>query len=161
MWIGRPDNAAIPGISGYATAAPVLFEAFAKSGVAGTSLPPAPRGAVRITQAELPISQRRFSMQPNGLISASGREKPPQIVYPPEGAHVELGAAPDGSALPLILKLQAGRAPFRWLANGKPLAEPTRRRTSDWMPEGSGYSTLTVIDAVGRAASVGIFIRSP
>jgi len=29
------------------------------------------------------------------------------------------------------------------------------------MPEGSGYSTLTVIDAAGRAASVGIFIRSP
>lgn len=161
VWIGRPDNAAIPGISGYATAAPVLFEAFAKSGIAGTPLPPAPRGAARIAQAELPVSQRRFSMQANGLISASAREKPPQIVYPPEGAHVELGIAPDGTALPLILKLQAGRAPFRWLANGKPLAEPTRRRTSDWVPEGSGYSTLTVIDAAGRAASVGIFIRSP
>ncbi len=161
VWIGRPDNAAIPGISGYATAAPVLFEAFAKSGIAGTALPPAPRGAARIAQAELPISQRRFSMQANGLISASARENPPQIVYPPEGAQVELGTAPDGSALPLILKLQAGRAPFRWLANGKPLAEPTRKRISDWMPEGSGYSTLTVIDAAGRAASVGIFIRYP
>ncbi|MBW8285451.1 MAG: penicillin-binding protein 1C [Rhizobium sp.] len=161
VWIGRPDNAAIPGISGYATAAPVLFEAFAKSGIAGTPLPAAPRGAARIAQAELPVSQRRFSMQANGLISASAREKPPQIVYPPEGAHVELGTTPDGSALPLILKLQAGRAPFRWLANGKPLAEPTRRRISDWTPEGSGYSTLTVIDAAGRAASVGIFIRHP
>ncbi|GEO86931.1 MULTISPECIES: penicillin-binding protein 1C [Alphaproteobacteria] len=161
VWIGRPDNAAIPGIAGYATAAPVLFEAFAKSGIAGTPLPPAPRGAARIAQAELPVSQRRFSMQPNGLLSTSTREKPPQIVYPPEGAQVELGSAPDGSILPLVLKLQAGRAPFRWLANGKPLAELTRRRTSNWMPEGSGYSTLTVIDAAGRAASVGIFIRSP
>jgi penicillin-binding protein 1C len=161
VWIGRPDNAAIPGISGYATAAPVLFEAFAKSGLAGNALPPAPHGAARIALAELPVSQRRFSMQPNGLLATGAREKPPQIVYPPEGAQVELGTAPDGTPLPLILKIQSGRAPFRWLADGKPIADPTRRRTSDWLPDGSGYSTLTVIDAVGRAASVGIFVRTP
>lgn len=161
VWIGRPDNAAIPGISGYATAAPVLFEAFAKSGLSGSALPPAPHGAARIALAELPVSQRRFSLQPNGLLTTGAREKPPQIVYPPEGAQVELGTAHDGTPLPLVLKIQAGRAPFRWLADGKPIADPTRRRTSDWLPEGSGYSTLTVIDAVGRAASVGIFVRTP
>lgn len=161
VWIGRPDNAAIPGISGYATAAPVLFEAFAKSGLSGNALPPAPHGAARIALAELPVSQRRFSLQPNGLLTTGAREKPPQIVYPPEGAQVELGTAHDGTPLPLVLKIQAGRAPFRWLADGKPIADPTRRRTSDWLPEGSGYSTLTVIDAVGRAASVGIFVRTP
>ncbi|MDH4412571.1 MAG: penicillin-binding protein 1C, partial [Rhizobium sp.] len=33
VWIGRPDNAAVPGIAGYKTAAPVLFSAFAKSGL--------------------------------------------------------------------------------------------------------------------------------
>ncbi|NKN38253.1 penicillin-binding protein 1C [Agrobacterium sp. a22-2] len=159
VWVGRPDNAAIPGLTGYATAAPILFEAFSRSGVAGTPLPPAPPGASRIALAELPISQRRFSIDPNGLLSASTREKPPQIVYPPEGAHVELGLSPDGSPLPLVLKLQAGRAPFRWLANGKPLEGSTRTRTSQWTPEGAGYSTLTVIDAVGRAASVGIFVQ--
>lgn len=161
VWIGRPDNAAIPGISGYATAAPVLFEAFAKSGLSGNTLPPAPHGAARIALAELPVSQRRFSLQPNGLLTTGAREKPPQIVYPPEGAQVELGTAHDGTPLPLVLKIQAGRAPFRWLADGKPIADPTRRRTSDWLPDGSGYSTLTVIDAVGRAASVGIFVRTP
>ncbi|MHA7972008.1 penicillin-binding protein 1C [Rhizobium sp. CAU 1783] len=161
VWIGRPDNAAIPGISGYATAAPVLFEAFAKSGLSGNALPPAPHGAARIALAELPVSQRRFSLQPNGLLTTGAREKPPQIVYPPEGAQVELGTAHDGTPLPLVLKIQAGRAPFRWLADGKPIADPTRRRTSDWLPDGSGYSTLTVIDAVGRAASVGIFVRTP
>lgn len=161
VWIGRPDNAAVPGISGYATAAPVLFEAFAKSGLSGNALPPAPHGAARIALAELPVSQRRFSLQPNGLLTTGAREKPPQIVYPPEGAQVELGTAHDGTPLPLVLKIQAGRAPFRWLADGKPIADPTRRRTSDWLPDGSGYSTLTVIDAVGRAASVGIFVRIP
>ncbi len=160
VWIGRPDNAAVPGISGYATAAPLLFEAFSKSGLSGTALPSAPRGANRIAQSELPISQRRFSLDPSGLLSASTREKPPQIVYPPEGAQIELGIGPDGAPLPLALKLQSGRAPFRWLANGKPLSEPTRRRTTEWRPEGVGYSTLTVIDAAGRAATVGFFVRS-
>ncbi|CDZ29738.1 penicillin-binding protein 1C [Neorhizobium galegae] len=158
VWVGRPDNGAVPGIAGYQTAAPILFEAFSKSGVPITPLPSAPSGAVRIAQPELPISQRRFSMTANGLISASTREPAPQIVYPPEGARVDLGAQ-SGDISPLVLKLQGGRAPFRWLANGKPLSELSRRRTSEWKPDGAGYSTLTVIDAAGRAASVRVFVE--
>ncbi|CDN56091.1 Penicillin-binding protein 1C [Neorhizobium galegae bv. officinalis bv. officinalis str. HAMBI 1141] len=158
VWVGRPDNGAVPGIAGYQTAAPILFEAFSKSGVPITPLPSAPSGAVRIAQAELPISQRRFSMTANGLFSASTREPAPQIVYPPEGARVDLGAQ-SGDISPLVLKLQGGRAPFRWLANGKPLSELSRRRTSEWTPDGAGYSTLTVIDAAGRAASVRVFVE--
>ena len=50
-------------------------------------------------------------------------------------------------ATPLVLKLQGGRAPFRWLANGKPLPDVARGRTATWQPDGAGYSTLTVIDA--------------
>ncbi|MFA7416417.1 MAG: penicillin-binding protein 1C [Rhizobium sp.] len=159
VWVGRPDNAAIPGLTGYSTAAPILFQALSKSGVVRTPLPPAPSGATRISHTDLPPSQRRFSIESNGLLSVSLREKAPRIIYPPEGAHVELGTGPDGKALPLILKLQAGRAPFRWLANGKPLAETSRKRTSEWIPGGVGYSTLTVIDAAGRAATVGVFVH--
>ncbi|WFR97149.1 penicillin-binding protein 1C [Rhizobium tumorigenes] len=159
VWVGRPDNGAVPGLTGYASAAPILFQAFAKSGVGITPLPPAPIGAVRIAQAQLPISQRRFSMDASGLMAATTREPAPQIVYPPEGAHVELGETGDGRLMPLVLKLQGGRAPFRWLANGKPLATIARNRTSQWTPDGDGYSTLTVIDAAGRAATVGVFLQ--
>jgi penicillin-binding protein 1C len=158
VWVGRPDNGAVPGISGFQTAAPILFEAFQKSGIGITALPPAPSGAVHITQTELPISQRRFSMTASGLISASTREPAPQIVYPPEGARVDLGAR-SGEISPLVLKLQGGRAPFRWLANGRPLTDLSRRRTSEWTPDGAGYSTLTVIDSAGRAASVRVFVE--
>ena len=158
VWVGRPDNGAVPGIAGYQTAAPILFEAFSKSGVPIAPLPSAPAGVVRLAQADLPISQRRFSMTAAGLISASTREPPPQIVYPPEGARVDLGAR-SGQISPLALKLQGGRAPFRWLANGRPLTDLSRRRTNQWMPEGAGFSTLTVIDAVGRAASVRVFVE--
>lgn len=157
VWVGRPDNSAVPGLTGYGTAAPILFEALAKSGIATTPLPRPPLGAVRIAQTELPISQRRFAINASGLLATSNREAAPQIVYPPEGAHVDLGAK-EGDLSPLMLKLQGGRAPFRWLANGKPLPNLSRRRTQSWMPDGGGYSKLTVIDSTGRAASVGVFI---
>ena len=117
-------------------------------------------GANRIAASELPQSLRRFSVDPNGLISFSARERPPQIVYPLEGSVLELGKGPDGEALPVVMKMQAGRAPFRWLVDGKPMSDSTRRRTGEWHPEGSGQSTLTVIDAEGRAASVNVFIRN-
>lgn len=158
VWVGRPDNGAVPGITGFASAAPILFEGFAKSGIAITPLARAPAGAARIAQAELPISQRRFSMTPSGLLASSTREPAPQIIYPPEGARVDLGAKQGGHINPLILKLQGGRAPFRWLANGKPLPDMSRRRVNQWTPDGGGYSTLTVVDSMGRAATVRVFI---
>lgn len=160
VWIGRPDNAAVPGISGYQTAAPILFEAFAKSGLAGTPLPRAPTGANRMAASDLPQSLRRFSVNTNGLIAISARERPPEVVYPLEGSVLERGKGPDGEALPVVMKMQAGRAPFRWLVDGKPMRDSTRRRTGEWHPEGIGQSTLTVIDAEGRAASVNVFVRN-
>ncbi|ACB94256.1 penicillin-binding protein 1C [Beijerinckia indica] len=156
VWVGRPDNGAVPGLTGYGTAAPILFEAFTRSGVAATPLPPAPVGVGRLALTNLPISQRRFASTADGLPSLFVAEPPPQIVYPPEGAHVDLGAEPDG--MPLVLKLQGGLAPFRWLANGKPLPELSRGRTSQWVPDGDGFSILMVIDAVGRTASVSLYI---
>ncbi|MEI4481658.1 MULTISPECIES: penicillin-binding protein 1C [unclassified Phyllobacterium] len=158
VWVGRPDSGAVPGITGFASAAPILFEGFAKSGIAITPLARAPAGAARVAQAELPISQRRFSMTPSGLLASSTREPAPQIIYPPEGARVDLGAKQGGHINPLILKLQGGRAPFRWLANGKPLPDMSRRRVNQWTPDGGGYSTLTVVDSMGRAATVRVFI---
>lgn len=159
VWVGRADNGAVPGLTGYGAAAPILFEAFSRSGIAITALPRAPAGALRIAQSELPASMRRFSTTANGLVTVVAREPAPQIIYPPEGAHVELGATTGADISPLVLKLQGGRAPFRWLANGKVLPDAARRRTTQWMPEGAGFSTLTVIDAAGRAASVRVFIE--
>lgn len=157
VWTGRADGQPVPGIAGYVTAAPILFEAFERSGIAAVPMPKAPPGALRQPADQLPVTLRRFDTD-GGLVVTASTEPPPTILFPPDGAHL---ARDDVSqeALPVALKLQGGRAPFRWLANGKAVAPPDRRRESAWQPDTTGYSTLTVIDAAGRAASVKIFVE--
>lgn len=160
VWVGRPDSGALPGISGYETAAPVLFEAFVRSGLPAVPLRRPPAGAFRPQVSDLPVTLERFASARGDLAPVSGptNDPAPRIVFPPNGARVELGIS-GTSATPLVLKLQGGRAPFRWLANGKPLAAVERRREATWRPDGAGYSTLTVIDAAGRAASIEVFVE--
>ena len=159
VWVGRPDGAPVPGISGITAAAPVLFEGFARSGVGIEALPSAPAGAVRIDQTSLPVSLRRFTGGSELLPPVAGTEQAPAIVYPPDGARIELGIASGGDAQPLVLKLQGGRAPFRLLANGIPVGGIIRSRTAHWQAGGAGFSRLSVIDAAGRAATVNVYLE--
>jgi penicillin-binding protein 1C len=156
VWVGRPDGAAVPGLSGYETAAPILFDAFARSGVAMMPRPPAPPGAVRLSRERLPVTLRKFKAAFERQTAAL--EAAPRIIFPPNGARIALDGA-GAEMSPLVLKLQGGRAPFRWLANGRPLPDLSRKRTNSWLPEGGGFSRLTVIDAAGRAASVEVFLE--
>jgi penicillin-binding protein 1C len=155
VWVGRPDGGPVPGISGFETAAPILFDAFSRSGVAFVEHASPPPGAVRLSRADLPVTMRRFLSTASEKTSPGIVEAAPQIVFPPHGSRVDLA----GGDARLVLKLQGGRAPFRWLANGRPLEDRVRRRTTSWRPDGAGASTLTVIDAAGRAASVDVFIE--
>ena len=159
VWVGRPDNGAVPGATGGGTAAPILFEAFARSGLKPVPFRKAPSGVPHLSQAELPKSLQRFVPRSMGLAPVQGSTPAPEIIYPPQGARVDLGLDAQSKPLPLVLKLQGGKAPFRWLANGRPLDFLSRRRTSSWTPDGAGFSKLTVIDAAGKAASVDVFIQ--
>ncbi len=157
VWVGRADAAAIPGLSGYVSAAPIVFEGFVRSGLAAVPFASAPPGARHMRREDLPVTLARFGT--DALAAPAGPVEPaPRIVFPPDGARVDLGTT-TSAATPLVLKLQGGRAPFRWLANGRPLAGQDRRRTATWLPDGAGTSTLTVIDAAGRAASVRVFVE--
>ncbi|RWQ66865.1 penicillin-binding protein 1C [Mesorhizobium sp.] len=158
VWVGRPDAGAVPGLSGYVSAAPILFEGFVRAGLAAVQLPSRPAGVVRPRRDDLPVTLARFGSAADGLVQATPTEPAPTIIFPPDGARVDLDTT-TAEASPLVLKLQGGRAPFRWLANGKPLIGIDRRRTATWQPDGAGYSTLTVIDAAGRAASVKVFVE--
>ncbi|EKF18785.1 penicillin-binding protein 1C [Nitratireductor pacificus] len=159
VWAGRPDGGSVPGLTGYLAAAPILFEAFSRSGLGTTPLPRAPAGAVRLAASELPFPLRRFSGSGNIRAAGAPSEPAPEIVFPPPGARIDVGFAGGEGAMPLALKINGGRAPFRWLANGAPVPAASRRRTASWMPDSSGASTLTVIDAAGRTASVQVFLE--
>ncbi len=159
VWVGRADSGAVAGLAGYVSAAPILFEAFARSGLATVALPRPPAGTLRQKRDDLPVTLARFAPGVDGLAVPAGTaplEPPPLIVFPPQGARIDLAGS---GGTPLALKLQGGRPPFRWLANGQPLTAPARRRLADWRPDGPGTSTLTVIDAAGRAASVTVTIE--
>ncbi len=59
--------------------------------------------------------------------------------------------APPTASRRWSLKLQGGRAPSAGSPTASACSRSSRRRTAQWTPDGAGYSTLTVIDAVGRA----------
>ncbi len=158
VWVGRADNGPVPGLTGRTAAAPILFEAFAKLDLKRTPFKAAPPGALRITHGDLPVTLRRFRAEPLALAEHQLPEPAPKIIYPPEGARVELGSTATGTNLPLVVKLQDGRPPFRWLANGELFSPSSRKRVTAWTPDGGGFSTVTVIDAAGRAASVNVYL---
>ncbi|MGE0210261.1 MAG: penicillin-binding protein 1C [Parvibaculaceae bacterium] len=157
VWVGRPDGTAVPGLTGRSHAAPLLFEAFARLPGRIAPLPKAPAGALRLRTAELPAALRRFT-PPRRLVAVRNETRPPMIVHPPQGARIALGEE-EGALSPLVLKIQGGRAPYRWLANGRPFPALERRRETRWLPDEAGASTLTVIDAEGRAATVTVYIQ--
>ena len=159
VWVGRPDNSSIPGITGGGTAAPILFEAYHRSGLAPVSLPRSPKGATVLARADLPPSLQRYAPTSRKLVKLKAGDDAPEIVFPPNGARVELASNLAGEKLPLVLKLNGGKAPYRWLANGIPLPEASRKRTQRWSPDGAGFSELTVIDSNGKAASVKLFVE--
>ncbi len=158
VWIGRADNGAIPGLTGQGAAAPVLFEAFSRSGLSEIPFRPASVGAVRISRAQLPPSLKRFQTFEETFERKKSGESKPHIAFPPSGARLELSHASTGDFSPVIVKLQGGRPPFRWLANGELVDRPSRRRNWHWMPDGRGSARLAVIDASGQTAHVDVVI---
>jgi penicillin-binding protein 1C len=158
VWVGRPDAAPVPGLSGIETAAPLLFEAFVRSGLDRVDFPEAPPGMSVRERDSLPYALKKFRSTDTVANAAAGGSLPPQIVYPPQGARVALGSGGAGPLMPLVIKLQGGAGPYRLIANGKALPKSTRRRVLNWVPDSPGASTLTVMDAEGRAASVSVFI---
>ena len=158
VWVGRPDAAPVAGLSGIETAAPLLFEAFVRAGLDRVDLPEAPPGLLVRGRGSLPHALKKFRSSDATAIASAGGTLPPRIVYPPQGARVALGYGGAGPLMPLVIKLQGGLGPYRLIANGEALPKSTRRRVLNWTADSPGASTLTVMDAQGRAASVSVFI---
>lgn len=152
VWVGRADGAPVPGLVGRASAAPILFDAFARVGLAPAALPRAPKGAIFAVSNKLPPPLQRFSV--NGPSEAV---EPPRIMFPPDGARLEMVAG--GSFDPVALKITGGRAPLTVMVNGVPLATQNSRGTLFFQPDGPGFVRLTVMDARGAADSVTVRLQ--
>lgn len=150
VWMGRPDGTPVPGAFGADTAAPVLFQAFSRLKRQLDPKPPAPPQTLLLSNAELPRPLQTFRSRAAAL---QGGSAGPAVTFPPEGAEVDLL---DGG---LLVKVQGGRAPFTWLADGVPLAVARRDRATLLHLPGQGFVTLSVIDAEGRSDRVRLRAR--
>src|SRR5260221_1226324 len=151
VWVGRPDGAPVPGLIGRVAAAPILFDALARSGQGTVPLSNAPKAALFASTAKLPLPLRPF--RPNGAVASDNGASPLRIMYPPNNARVEL-ATFDGKLDPLALKISGGIEPLTVLVNGLPTTARADRRTLFVDPDGPGFVRLTVIDAKGAVDSV-------
>ena len=156
VWVGRPDGAPVPGLTGRAAAAPILFDAFARSGKLPAPLPAAPRGALFASNAKLPPPLQRFQ---SGGLPGEDAALPLRILFPPNGARLELVAGEHGGIDPLALKISGGTAPLTVLVNGIPLGGASNRRMIFFAPDGPGFARLTVMDARGLADSVTVRLQ--
>ena len=146
VWVGRPDGSPVPGLVGRASAAPILFDAFARSGHAPAPLPPSPKGALFAASAKLPPPLQRFGRADGSNVS------PPRIMFPPDGARLELAAGRPSD--PVALKIAGGSGPLTVMVNGVPIPVVGGRRALFFQPDGPGFVRLTVMDARGAADSV-------
>jgi len=151
VWVGRPDGAPVPGLVGRGAAAPILFDAFARTGALPAPLPGAPPGTLAVATGKLPPPQQRFRP---GRLPGEDAGPPLRIMFPPDGARLELASDPDGKPDPIPLKISGGAGALTVLVNGLPIPAETGRRTLFFAPEGPGFVRLTVMDAKGSTDSV-------
>jgi penicillin-binding protein 1C len=155
VWVGRPDGAPAPGIVGRTAAAPILFDAFARTGKSPAPLPKAPKGTLVASNAKLPLPLRRF--RPAGELVRADAEQAPRIQFPLNGSRIDVTGGDGASAMPV--KVAGGVLPITMLVNGVSVGELDGRRQRLIDPPGPGFARLTIIDARGTADTVVIRIQ--
>ena len=157
VWVGRPDGAPVPGLVGRTAAAPILFDAFARTGKLPATLPKPPKGALVASNAKLPLPLRRF--RPVGELVRTGAEQAPRIQFPLNGSRIDVDRGNGGEFSGMPVKVAGGVLPITMLVNGVSVGEIDGRRQRLVEPPGPGFARLTVIDAVGAADTVVIRIQ--
>ena len=150
VWVGRADGTPVPGAFGADVAAPVLFQAFNRLKGKLDPQPPAPKSTLLVANADLPQPLQRFRSRSAVFEAAADA---PAVAFPPDGAEVEL------LAQGLKVKVAGGTAPFTWLADGVPMVVASDAREAMLAMPGTGFVTLSVIDAEGRSDRVQVRVR--
>ena len=159
VWVGRADGAAVSGLTGRASAAPLLFDAFARLSLKRTPMPPPPSAVLRASTSELPPPLKRFreGVAPVAEGTSDRAAEPaPRIAFPPDRAEIEVDEDDGGS---LLVKAEGGALPLTWLLEGEPIASDPARREAE-LPSGRrGFFRLSVIDAKGRTDRVTVRLK--
>ena len=157
VWVGRPDGAPVPGLVGRTAAAPILFDAFARTGKLPVPLPKPPKGVLVASNARLPLPLRRF--RPVGELVRSGGEQALHIQFPLNGSRIDVAGSDGAQPQAMPVKVAGGVLPLTMLVNGVSVGEIDGRRQRLVDPPGPGFARLTVIDATGAADTVVIRIQ--
>lgn len=157
VWVGRPDGAPVPGLVGRTAAAPILFDAFARTGKLPAALPKPPKGTLMASNAKLPLPLRRF--RPVGELVRTGSDQAPRIQFPLNGSRIDVDRANGAQFSAMPVKVAGGVLPMTMLVNGVSVGEIDSRRQRLVDPPGPGFARLTVIDATGAADTVVIRIQ--
>jgi len=157
VWVGRPDGAPVPGLVGRTAAAPILFDAFARTGKLPAALPKPPKGTLVASNAKLPLPLRRF--RPVGELVRTGGEQAPHIQFPLNGSRIDVDRSGGTELSAMPVKVAGGVLPLTMLVNGVSVGEIDSRRQRLIDPPGPGFARLTVIDATGAADTVVIRIQ--
>ena len=139
-WTGRADGGARAGLTGRDAALPLLFDAAdAIDAPASAPHPIAPRSA------------------PGALTQLQQQAEGPRLIFPPDGATVQVDAVGPASR-GLVLAAQGNG--LGWYVDGAPLATDAEGRTV-WRPDAAGFYRLSVVDGQGRKAEAKVRIKAP
>lgn len=157
IWVGRPDGSPVPGQMGIKTAAPVMFEVFSRISEERAAFAKTPDGILAAATGTLPIPLRHARVERAGVKISSADEL--SIVYPPNGAEVDLGLGHESAAMPLVIKSSGGRHPLRWFVNDQPIHTSRLAGKLTWQPSEPGYTSIAVVDRNGNADRITIRLR--
>jgi penicillin-binding protein 1C len=157
VWVGRPDGAPVPGLVGRTAAAPILFDAFARTGKLPAPLPRAPKGVLIASNAKLPLPLRRFRSV--GELVRTGSDQAPHIQFPLNGSRIDASGSDGAPFSAMPVKVAGGVLPMTMMVNGVAAGDLGSRRQRLVDPPGPGFVRLTVIDATGAADTVVVRIQ--
>ena len=140
VWTGRADGGARGGLTGRDAALPLLFDvADAINQPTGAPHPIAPKSA------------------PSALTRLQSADEGPRLIFPPDGATVEVdGVGPASRGL----VLSAEGDGLSWYVDGAPLAVDRLSGKPLWRPSASGFFQLEVVDDHGRKAKARVRVKT-
>lgn len=141
VWIGRADGAPRTGVTGRDIALPVLFEM-----------------ADRVSHHLRDEGESRARLTTEPLKKARGAQRnlsanrPPEILFPPEGAELWAGPVNGQPGRPFVLAGR-GQGTLSWYVDGTP-TELDDAGSPIWQPRQPGFYQVMAVDPEGRTTRV-------